>query len=162
MKRIILFLLISTTILADSPTIPSEWRMPNEIELGDDWREGIYKNAVVVGDFNGDGLNDGAYLVVSSDGLLEGLLAFIKLESEVRWFELSKSKFSGKVFMGLDKYLPGKYKVICETHTECEENLKKEIPIKSDSFSFYRPGSASSIFVWNEESAAFDRIWESD
>ena len=162
MKRLILLLLITTAIYADSPTMPSEWRIPSESELGDNWREGIHKNAAVVGDFNGDGLNDGAYLVVSSDGQWEGLLAFISLEDKVRWYELSKSKFDVKVFMGLDWYSPGRYKVLCETDAECEESLKKEIAIETDAFAFYRPGSASSIFVWNMEDAEFDRIWESD
>jgi len=136
--------------------------MPTSNELSDEWRSGKYKNAQAIGDFNGDGLIEGAFLAVSRDGKYEGLLAFVYLGGKEQWFVLSKNNLSGSVFMGLDLYKPGKYKVLCETEIECNKAYKKEIEIKNDSFVFYRPESASSIFVWDKTKNQFDRIWESD
>ena len=162
------YILIITSLLtinfafAGGPTMPDEWRMPNENELSDSWRAGKYKNAEVIGDFNRDGLIEGAFLAVSKDGKSEGLLAFIYINNKERWFVLDKSKLYKTVFMGLDIYKPGKYKVLCVTDSECKQGYKKEITIKNDSFTYYRPESASSIFIWNNTKEVFERIWETD
>ena len=149
-------------MFAGGPTMPDEWRMPNENELSDKWRTGKSKNAQAIGDFNGDGLIEGAFLVVSKDGNSEGLLAFIYLNNKEKWFVLDRSELNKTVFMGLDSYKPGKYKVLCVTDEECIQGYKKEITITNDSISYYRPESASSIFIWNNTSGSFERIWESD
>lgn len=150
------------TVFAGGPIVPDEWRLPNEIELSDKWRTGKYKNAQVTGDFNGDGLIEGAFLAVSKDGKSEGLLAFIYINDKEKWFVLDINELHETVFMGLDIYKPGKYKVLCNTDAECKQDYKKEIIIKNDSFTYYRPESASSIFMWNNMSNSFERIWESD
>ena len=159
---IITSLLAANVALAGGPTMPDEWRLPNESELSDKWRAEKYKNAQAIGDFNGDGLVEGAFLAVSKDGKSEGLLAFIYLNNKEKWFVLDSSEMNKTVFMGLDLYKPGKYKVLCVTDEECKLGYKKEITIKNDLFSYYRPESASSIFIWNKISGSFERIWESD
>ena len=137
--------------------------MPNEKELSDSWRTGQYKNAQAIGDFNGDGLIEGAFLAVSKDGKWQGLLAFICSSNlKEKWFVLDKIELHNTVFMGLDSYKPGKYKVLCETDLECKQGYKKEITLKHDSFTYYRPASSSSIFIWNESIGSFERLWESD
>ena len=158
----IALLLGTTDVLAGGPVIPDGWRLPSEKELGDEWRSGEYKNAEVIGDFNGDGLIEGAFLAVSTDGKDEGLLAFVYQGGKEKWFVLDKVPFNGTVFMGLDKYPPGKYKVLCDTDAECARGHKKQITLNSDSFVYYRPESASSIFVWSSAKGGFVRIWESD
>ena len=159
---IITLLLSINNLFAGGPTMPDKWRLPNENELSDKWRTGKYKNAQAIGDFNGDGLIEGAFLAVSKDGKSEGLLAFIYMNNKEKWFVLDRSEVNKTVFMGLDLYKPGKYKVLCVTDEECKQGYKKEITIKNDSFSYYRPESASSIFIWNNSSGSFERIWESD
>ena len=149
-------------MFAGGPTMPDIWRLPNENELSDKWRTGTYKNAQAIGDFNGDGLIEGAFLAVSKDGKYEGLLAFIYINNQEKWFVLDKIALDKTIFMGLDLYKPGKYKVLCETDDECAKGYKKEITIKNHAFSYYRPESASSFFVWNNKKGEFERIWESD
>ena len=159
---IFLFLSVPLVSLAGGPTLPSEWRLPTDKELESIWREGEYKNTIAIGDFNGDGLVEGAFLAVSKDGNYEGLLAFIYVNNKEKWFVLSKSKFQGTVFMGLDAYKPGKYNVLCTNETECKKGYKKEITLKNDAFNHYRFASSSSIYVWNKKSKGFNQIWESD
>lgn len=163
MKRILLillFLLFSSNAFSSGPVLPEGWRTPTESELSDEWRSGKYKQATAIGDFNGDGLIEGAFLAVSDDGKKEGLLAFVYVNHKEKWFVLNEKDLNKTVFMGLGVYKPGEYKVLCATDAECEQGYKKEITIKTDAFNYYRPASASSIFVWDKEK--FQRIWESD
>ena len=131
MEKIVILLLIlciSVPVFAGGPVLPDEWRMPTDQELSDNWRTGKYKNAMAVGDFNGDGLIEGAFIVVSKDGKWEGLIAFVYLPNKKeQWFVLDKNELYNTVFMGLDLYKPGKYKVLCETESECKQGYKKEI-----------------------------------
>ena len=165
MKRfstILVILLYASGVYSSGLILPEGWRLPNKHELSDSWREGNYKNAYVIGDFNGDGKNEGAYLAVTKDGKYEGLIAFVYLDEKEKWFVLDRMKLGNTVFMGLSLYKPGKYMVLCLSGDECNGKYRKEIVIKNDAFSYYRPGSASSIFVWNPKTKTFDRIWQSD
>ena len=66
---VVLVLLLSPIpAVAGGPALPEGWRLPNSDELGASWRTGALRNAVVLADFNGDGLSDGAYVAVRSDG----------------------------------------------------------------------------------------------
>jgi len=159
---IILGILLTFKVSAGGPVIPGEWRMPSENELSDEWRNGKYKNAQVIGDFNGDKLIEGAFLAVSKDGKLEGLIAFIYLNNKENWFVLDKHEFHKTVSMGLDICKPGKYKTLCAADEECKKGSKKEITIKHDAFTYYNPEGARSIFMWDSKNNLFEQKWGSD
>jgi len=151
---------ISLTSHAGGPVLPEKWRFPTPSEGHKEYNNSQI-NTLISGDFNSDGLVDGALIVITTDNKSQDLVVFIydkKLKEQ--WQVLDSLKFTGKISMGIRKYKPGKYKVLCETEKECQAGYKKVITIKNDAISYYRPESANSIFIF--ENNEFNRIWQSD
>ena len=71
-------LLISTPLIfAGNLALPSGWRAPLNLELNDDWRNiDPDKYSVIKGDFNGDGVEDEARLLLSTQRHDVGLFVF--------------------------------------------------------------------------------------
>ena len=113
------------------------------------------------GDFDGNGLIDGAVIAISTDNEHQGLLVFMYGSSTKEvWHTLDTSTFIGKVSMGVESVSAGLQNVLCETETECSKGYKKEIQLKNESFSYYR--FASSRSLWVHDNGVFKRIWQSD
>lgn len=154
--------LIFVTLSANAggPVLPKEWRLPTDDETYQAYDQS-HLNTLISGDFNGDGLFDGALIAITTDNEKQELLVFIYDKNlHEKWQVLDSMPFSGSVTMGLSKVLPGKAKVLCVTDEECLKGYKKEIEIKNDAIDYFRPESASSIFVY--KNGAFERIWQSD
>jgi len=150
-------LLVSAGACAGGPVLPSEWRDPTVAEMSNE-----PVKLAISGDFDGNGKVDGAVIVVSKDGKKEGLLAFMYFSEQEKWFLLDQAPMAKTIFMGLEKYSPGTYPVLCETQAECDRGYKKPLTLKNDTIVYYRPESASSLFVWDAKKATFTRVWESD
>jgi len=155
----VLFVGIAGVCGASASELPKGWRLPSDAELSDAWRHGEARNAVAKGDFNGDGAPDVACLAVRTDGMQQGLLAFVSDSSETgRWHVLDRFELSGSVFMGLDLVRPGKVEVCAPDGCD---GPKTSLVIWHDAFRYYRPESAASIYVF-ASTGEFERHWESD
>lgn len=106
-----------------APILPDGWRLPTKAELGEEHFPGKYRTSQIIGDFNGDGIKEGAYILISKDGKYEGLFAYIYLDGKENWFELGKLNFHESIFMVLTLYVPENYDVICVTDEECNTRL---------------------------------------
>ncbi len=158
----ILLSVLAVPAFGSGPTLPKGWRMPTDAEANGGVRKEHGIESLVHGDWDGDGLVDGAMLVVSDDGKIEGLLVVTFPRGKEKWFVLERGDFDGSLFMGLEKYGPGTYEVLCDTESECARSPTKSVTFVRDTIVYYRPASASLIFSWNPERRIFDRIWESD
>lgn len=163
MKRIfpgIVFLLYMTVAFGGGPVLPEKWRAPTDderCETAFDFCFGV----VVSGDFDGNGLIDGAVVVISQDNREQGLLVFMYENAEKeRWVTLDVAPYVGKVSMGIELVPSGFHKVLCQSEAECSESYKKEILLENESFSYYRFASSSSIWVHGD--GGFKRIWQTD
>lgn len=118
--------------------------------------------SLIQGDWDGDGRVDSTFLAISNDEKTEALLVVMFPSGKETWLILARGDFDKVLFMGLEKHAPGTYQVLCATKQECELGYKKRVTFMYDTIVYYRPESASSIFVWNPEQGAFDRVWEFD
>ncbi len=161
-KHFIITALILVSLSADAggPVLPEEWRLPTDDETYQKYDQ-THLNTLISGDFNGDGLTDGALIAITTDDKKQDLLVFIYDKNlHENWQVLDSMPFSGSVSMGLTKVLPGNTKVLCDTDETCPEGDKKEIEIENDAINYFRPESANSIFVY--KNGGFERIWQSD
>ncbi len=162
MRKLFILVLItfSTSVFSGGPVLPENWRMPTDQERCETKFDFCF-GVLASGDFDGNGLVDGAVIAISNDNEFQGLLVFMYEDSNKEvWLTLDTSSFIGKVSMGVEPVSAGLQKVLCETEAECSKGHKKEIQLEYDSFSYYRFASSSSL--WAFDNGGFKRIWQSD
>lgn len=168
-QRIFLAIIVSLSILtacSDSKSLPQGWRLPTSEELKDAWRnESENRYTIVKDDFNGDGINDEAKLLVHKDGSGFGVFAFIyQKDHSFKIYQLDEMKDVKLIqAMGIKKVSPGTYKTACgKGYWDCQKDEVPEITIKNEAIDYFKTESANSFFYWDNKSNSFKRIWISD
>lgn len=172
LKVIFIFLLFTIPSFAkDNITLPEGWRYPTKEELSDELERGDSptKYAKAVADFNGDGIDDQAYLLKSTKYSGEGLLVYLSDKQKgFRWLTLAKIDWGKKypkvnLSMGVDIVSPGKYKTACgKGYFKCEKGEPEILELKRPSINYFKLGSASSFFFWDDKINNFKSIAISD
>ena len=170
---LLLFLLvfINPSIAKENIALPDGWRFPTAEELSDEVgrKDSPTKFAKAVADFNGDGINDEAFLLKSTKFSGEGL--FVRLSNNkngFKWVKLDVTDW-GKEYpkvnlsMGISVAKPGSYQTACgKGYFECEKGEPEVLKLKRTAIDYFKFESANSFFVWDEKSRSFKRIWMSD
>lgn len=147
--------------------IDPEWRYPNKSDIKWDWKDYFEINPEpfhIVGDFNGDGLQDNAWIMIGvKDSNAWRLSVHLTQESgDDKIFILDES-FQGipAQAYGLTKLSPGHYLSVCNKgHGDTSRCMEDEIDIPYDGINFFRYESAGRIFYYKNDK--FNFIWESD
>ncbi len=158
------------TVGADRP--PDGWRYPTENELADQERsKSPTKLAWATADFNGDGVQDEAFLFKSTKFSGQGLLVWLSDgKGGFRWVTLDVIDWGPKypnvdLGMGLKVLAPGTHQYLCiEVGNDCvgKTEPRSKITIKTPSILYYRFESAASLFYWDNNTKRFIRVWLSD
>ncbi len=164
-------LLASPSLAKDKMALPEGWRYPTTEELSDEpgRKDSQTKYIKAVADFNGDGIDDEAYLVKSTKFSGEGLLVRLSDKQKgFRWLVLDTIDW-GKEYpkvslsMGVDVVKPGEYKTACgKGYFECEKNEPEILKLKRPAIDYFKFESANSFFFWDDKTSSFKRIWISD
>lgn len=65
--------------------------------------------------------------------------------------------------MGIDVAKPGEYKTACgKGYFACKKGESKILKLNRPAIDYFKLGSASSFFFWNDKTNSFKRIWISD
>lgn len=167
----LIFLFLFTASHAkENIVLPEGWRFPTEAELTYVSRkESPTKYSKAIADFNGDGINDEAFLLKSTKFSGEGL--FVRLSDKQKgfhWVKLDVIEW-GKEYpkvdlsMGVEIAKPGEYKTACgKGYFECKEGEPEVLKLRLPAIDYFRFESANSFFVWNAKTASFKRVWMSD
>lgn len=169
---IFLFLLLATPAFGqDKIALPEGWRYPTAEELSDEpeRKDSPTKYIKAVADFNGDGINDEAYLVKSTKFSGEGLLVHLSDKQRgFRWLVLNTIDW-GKEYpkvnlsMGIAVVKPGQYETACgKGYFECKKGEPRVLKLKRPAIDYFKFGSANSFFFWDDKTSSFKRIWMSD
>ncbi len=167
---IISFLLSSVSHAGEKISLPKCWRLPTEDELTYVNRKGSpTKYSRAVADFNGDGIDDEALLLKSTQFVGEGLFVRLSDKQEgFRWVELDVIHWGREypkvdLSMGVDVAKPGNYSTACgKGYFECKEGEPEVLKLRLPAIDYFRFESANSFFVWDENTKCFKRIWMSD
>ena len=171
LKLIKYFILLGSIIIlhascASNPAGSDGWRVPTFSEMNDDWRatsESGYFSAE--GDFDNNGFQDSAKILIQKNGNGVQLLAYMAEGKDSPKVYLL-DELVGNIYvhsMGVRRVAPGTYQTACgKGYWDCREDETPEISVERDMVEFFKYESASSFFYWDEEKKGFKRIWMSD
>ena len=158
-----------------SEELPDGWRLPREDELKslspssiDFRKKSSSRFAKAEADFNGDGIQDKAYLLKSTRYNGQGLLVRMSLKENFKWIvldEIKREKGIQKVGidMGIDIVKPQRIRTACgKGYWECSEDEKPEITLKNPGIAYFHFEGAGSVFYWSQNKEKFLRVWTSD
>lgn len=138
------------------------WRPLKSNELAQDqWRSASPTGFASVSlDLDGDRVPDRASLVVSSDAKKSGIKVCYGAKTQAESCTVTAVEENIAGVMGLEKRKPG-----CYDYNEDDGGIAsegKKACSKSDILDYFRFGSSGSFFIFDRESNALKRYWDSD
>ncbi len=154
--------------------LPPGWRLPTPQETADEplRQHSPSRYARVVADFNGDGVNDKALLLKSTQ--FSGEALWVRLSApgrESRWIQLDEIRWPKEytqinLARGIDVVAPGVHAYACfDTARECEWGdwtLRPKLRLKDPALLYFTFENAASMFFWSRTRQRFLRVWLSE
>ena len=161
----IVILVIAAFQLAPAEgVLPRGWRRPTTKEFDAEWRHkdpGNYLRAK--GDFDGDGKEDVAELLVQRHGVSAGLFVW-RAENPVALFLVKfDKKWLGR--QGIALVEPGEYRTACGKgygDWACAHGEPEVLKLQNQAIDLFYEESADSIFYWDATRKTFVRVQMSD
>jgi hypothetical protein len=143
------------------PTLPAGWRKPTPVEATGAWRKKSPARFLLVrGDFDGDGREDVAELLVSDSG--KSFALFVWLSSQRRWQSIHGAD-APLGDLGISLVLPKTFDTLCASDpSACDPGAPATVDLKNKAIKFVAWGEASSIFYWEPSAQAFRNVPMSD
>jgi hypothetical protein len=145
---------LSIAQLSTPQALPAGWRKPRLAETIGAWRKKSPSRFLVVrGDFDGDGRDDVAELLVSDSGKRCGL--FVWLSSQRRWQSIHGTNGSlGN--LGISPVSPKRFDTLCaDDPSVCAPGAPATVDLKNKAIEFFAWEETSSIFYWDPSTHAF-------
>jgi hypothetical protein len=145
---------------------PTGYRFPTGSDIIYDWKE--WKAPIhVKADFNGDGVQDHAWILLKEKGSGWGLFVFLGRKNEkpqIIKLEENKGESSAQRFgISLAPPSKAKWKTACgKGYFECKRGEPEEIQITLPSIEFCLIESSCYLFMWDNKSGAFRKVQLSD
>jgi len=118
---------------------------------------------VVTGDFNGDGVQDKALLLVNHRTQKLGFFVCLTSTTGCDWQRLEVMDIAFLDVMGVAKVKPGQYETACgKGYWECGKDEPQKLSTKRDAVEFFKDESASSVYVYNPTKRKFVSVATSD
>jgi len=159
MIAIVVLILISSCVATPSKIIlPDGWALPSETMTNAVWRNKDKNRYLVAsGDYNGDGTLDEARLLVHKDGSEMGFFVFLSKGKKYKVFELDrKSTVELLKPLGIELVPPGRYETACaKGFVECHDGDPRELVLSREGINYFKQGSASMYFYWDEKTDSF-------
>jgi hypothetical protein len=139
-------------------TLPSGWRKPTLTQANEDWRKkSATRFLVVKGDFDGDGHEDLAELLVSDTGKRPGL--FVSLSSQHGGWQLLHNAGGSLGDLGIRMVRPKKYETLCGSDpSACAPDTPKAIDLVHIAIEFFSYGRTSRFFYWDKTTQSFRNV----
>ena len=149
-------------------TPPDGYRLPADADYSGDWQDFRAKPTKpfrVQADFNGDGLQDEAWLLPATSPTGWALFAFLGSKNGQRRVILLDSHAKEPIQrMGVSLVAPGEHRTLCGMHgyDVCKPGEPALLRLKLPAINFFMFESANSFFWWDSRAGRFQRIWISD
>lgn len=147
---------------------PDGWRIPTQREVALPAGAAAGDASFAIGDFDGDGREDIARMLIRNDNKHEGL--WVHLGS--RWERLDASPIGseqGRVSLGMyiETRKPGviAYRCFDDAPKACDVapgTPEPKLRLRDPAIAYYRFASAESLYFWSRKHRKFLRVWTSD
>lgn len=150
------------------PVVPLEgWRFPMESDYMGNWQ--VFRAVIpepfhVQADFNGDGLLDDAWILLSTVGKAWGLFVFLaQQEGPPKVITLDKNPgTSMPQYIGIKAVQAGDYKTACgKGQSSCGPNKLEVLHLERPAINYFVFEGDNSFFWWDTQSQSFKRTWMS-
>ncbi|GGB86701.1 hypothetical protein [Pseudoduganella buxea] len=142
---------------------PAGWRRAGPAELALAWRgTDPLRYTVVLGDFDGNGSDDEAQLLVSDRLNRSGLFVFLRQADGTHRRHALGSDFHRSLTpaMGIRKLPPGVYTTACgKGYFDCGPKRSKEISARHTVIEFFKFESSSAYYYWDRSKKKFAEAW---
>jgi hypothetical protein len=162
-RTIALFLIVLAGVCSAQET-PAGWAKPAAKLTRQDFRRTDPNHFLVAkGDFNGDGFQDKALLLVNQRTQKLGFFVCLTTETGCDWHRLETMDIAFLDVMGIAKVKPGPYETACgKGYWECGKDEPEKLSTKRDAVEFFKDESASSVYVYNPRTRKFFSVATSD
>jgi len=146
---------------------PDGWRYPGEPDFNGPWldfRDKIPNPFHVKADFNGDGEDDDAWIMIRVDNSGWGLFVFMgDNDGQVRIIKLMDEPGRSYSSFGIELVQPGAYETACgKGYWDCAPGESAVIVLKRPGINFFKYESANSFYFWDDEEEEFKSVSISD
>ena len=168
MRNQVFFVLAASmiTFAADSATPPPVWRSPTTTETQGELRSKDPRAFLTVrADFDGDGIQDVAQLLVNTDGTKYSLFVF---SSKLRkWLQtgLADGPIKQLPNFGIEKVVPGSYETACGKgygDYTCAHGEPKTLKLLFPAIDYFYYESSDSVIFWGGKTGRFRSVLMSD
>jgi hypothetical protein len=162
--RTITVVLLGLSTLCSGQQLPAGWRRPPANLTGQQFRAKDANHFLVAkGDFNGDGVQDKALLLINQHTQKMGFFVCLTTATGCDWHRLEVMEIAFLDVMGIAKVKPGEYDTACgKGYWECEKDEPKKLKTKRDAVEFFKDESASSVYVYSLVTRNFVSVATSD
>lgn len=160
---IALFVALSTGICF-SQEMPAGWTKPPAKLTGQGFRrKDPNRFLVVTGDFNGDGVQDEAFLLVNQHTQKLALFVCLTTATGCDWHRLEVMDVAFLDVKGIAKVVPGQYETACgKGYWEGGKDEPEKLSTNRDAVEFFKDESASWVYVYNPAKDKFTSVATSD
>lgn len=153
-----LFFFLTNQVYASGPTYPKQYRNPTKEELSSEWRKADQeKYATIAADFNGDGLVDGAFLLVDENHKkLDLMVVLINNDFPETWIKLQSMDYAAFKYQGVALVEPTTVSVY---ESDTAEETKRPVILRFNSIKSFSTEGSSSIFTWDSSEKQFQQNW---
>ena len=135
--------------------------MPGSVEVKDKWRdEGANRYLWFKADFNGDGIEDQANVLINKDNKKVGIFAFVsQKDDKYTTFKLNEMDIKYIEYVGLSMVSPGRYVTLCGKGGlyDCGDD-PDEIVLSYNAIEFFFEGKNSRYFYWDSSKDGFKSV----
>jgi len=156
--------LIALMGVCSAQELPAGWTRPALKLTRQEFRRNDPNHFLVAtGDFNGDGIQDKALLLVNPRTQKLGFFVCLTTATGCDWHRLEVMDISFLDVMGIAKVKPGEYETACgKGYWECGKDEPEKLSTKRDAVEFFKEESASSVYVYNPRKHKFIPVATSD
>jgi hypothetical protein len=162
----IIFISILVPLMIAAQDI-TDWRTQSHAEMKSnelDWRKkdpNLFLK--VTADFDGDGIEDTATILINDKENKMGLFAALSSQPGKRIKLVEFDSKSWSEVMGIAVAEPGTYKTACgKGFWDCKADESAVLKLHRPAINLFKIESANSFFIWNPKTKNFNRIWISD
>jgi hypothetical protein len=142
---------------------PPGWRFPTEQDYSGNWRSSTLSNLKpfhIHGDFNGDAIEDDAWILLSQRGSGWGVFVFLGANDghpRMMSLETEPGNPPAQLF-GIRVAKPGRYDTACGTgHYVCDASEPATLELQHPAIDFFLHEGATVFFWWDSHAGRFKR-----